>query len=394
MSNGPRGADLGMPRTSSGSEERLRLLVESVVDYALFVLDLDGTVASWNPGAERLKGYRAEEIVGRHYSTFYPAELRDAGVPRELLARALVESRVEHSGWRVRKDGSRFWANVVITALRDESGAPCGFAKVTRDMTDLHEAAEARERALDEERALVARLRELERWRREFTDSIAHDLQTPVTAIDAFAHLLEGGHSQDQDEHDELLAHIRSNARALQALIDDLRAEGQLNDGQVHLEAGPVRLGPFITRLVGDMQPVLAEHPTTVEVDEVVVDADRRALERVLRNLLGNAVKHTPAGTAVHVTASADGEEVAITVADEGPGIPADLLPRVFDRFQAGSPHSSGLGLDIARRFVELHGGTLTVDSQPGAGARFRVALPSRPVATDVAADPGPAVGA
>lgn len=358
------------------SEERLRLLVESVVDYAIFILDLDGTVASWNRGAQRLKGYTAAEVLGRHYSEFYPEEQREADLPRQLLARALDEGRVEHSGWRIRKDGSRFWANVVITALRDEDGSPCGFAKVTRDMTDLHEAAEARERALDEERALVGRLRELDRWRQEFTDSVAHDLQTPVTAIDAFAHLLTDGDDLSPQERVELLGHIRSNARTLQELIDNLRFDGQLAEGKIHLEFEPIPLRELIGRVVGDMRPVLAEHPTTTAADDVSVQADRRALERVLRNLLGNATKHTPEGTAVTVTATPSDGDVVVTVTDEGPGIAADLLPRIFDRFEAGTRRGSGLGLDIARRLVELHGGTLAVDSRVGAGSSFRVTLP------------------
>jgi PAS domain S-box-containing protein len=357
------------------TEERLRLLVESVTDYAIFVLDPDGTVASWNPGAERLKGYTEAEVLGRHYSLFYPPEDREAGLPERLLATALEHGRVEHTGWRVRKDGSRFWADVVITALRDESGQPAGFAKVTRDRTELHETEEARERALTEQREAVARLRELDRWRRGFTDGIVHDLQSPVTAIDAFAHLIEEG-DPPADERTELLERIRSNARTLQDLIDNLRADGLLAEGRLQLEREPIALRPFVARVLEDMTPVLAGHPTSAAVADVEVIADPRALERMLRNLLGNAARHTPPGTAVTITGGREADVVVLAVSDEGPGIAEHLLPRIFEPFESGAQRGTGLGLDITRRYVELHGGTVTAESTAGEGATFRLILP------------------
>lgn len=357
------------------SEERFRLLVETVVDYAIYILGPTGNVESWNAGAQRLKGYHADEIVGRHYSVFYPPEYRDQGLPDQLLRTALTQGRAEHSGWRVRKDGTRFWADAVITALYDEDGMHTGFAKVTRDMTEAHMAEEARERALEEQEQALVRLEELDRWRREFIGAIVHDLQTPIVGISGFLELMTRGEIPDdmvEDIHERLL----SNARTLQELVSNLRSYTLLSDGRVVLRPERIELSGFLTELVADMGPVLAEHDVRCDADDVALMADRQALERIVRNLLGNAARHTPAGTTVRVTARPSNGAVELAVADNGPGIPPHLLARVFDRFQRGSGGGTGLGLSIASQLVELHAGTLEVDSTPETGTTFRFSLP------------------
>lgn len=366
----PSGGELGR------SEERFRLLVESVVDYAIFMLDPDGIIRSWNVGAERLKGYRQDEIVGRHYSTFYTPESRAAGLPDQLLRTAREQGRVEHSGWRVRKDGSRFWANVVITALYDH-GTHTGFAKVTRDMTDAHLAEEARRRALEEREQDVTRLRELDQWRVEFIGSIVHDLQSPVTAIAGFAQLLlapEDG--DDEATRHQFLEQIASNARSLQELIDNLRTHTRLTERRVELAREPVDVAPFLHRLVEDMAPVLDDRPVTIEADDVEVSADPRALERALRNLLSNAVRHTPPGTSIHVRVRAREDAVHVEVEDDGPGIPPELMDGVFERYRSGATGGTGLGLSIAKQLVELHGGAISAHRGAAGGAAIRFTLP------------------
>jgi PAS domain S-box-containing protein len=357
------------------SEEGFRLLVESVIDYAIFLLDPSGHVESWNSGAARLKGYTRDEIVGHHYSVFYPPEYRQERLPERLLAEAREQGRVEHSGWRLRKDGSRFWANVVITALHDDAGRHRGFAKVTRDMTEMHETEQAREAALLERQDALDRLEELVRWRRDFTDWIIHDLQTPVTSITAFADLLHDDGLSDA-ERSELLDRIASNAGTVQHLVDDLRAYTRLSNGQVVLREETIAVRSLVARLLDDMAPVMAGHPVEVDVEGIEIHVDPQAFERVLRNLLANAARHTPAGTPIRVTGRSTGAETVLSVADDGPGIPDHLLPRVFARFQSGGRGGMGLGLTIAKRYVELHGGTIDVDSGPGEGTRFRVTLP------------------
>lgn len=358
------------------SEERFRLLVDSVADYAIYILGPTGVVESWNTGAQRLKGYTPDEILGSHYSVFYPEEYRREGLPDRLLDAARTDGRAEHSGWRVRKNGTQFWADVVITALYDDDGTHTGFAKVTRDMTQAHLATQAREQALAEQEAALTRLEELERWRRDFISTVVHDLQTPIVGINGFLELLTAGEipaDMQADVHERM----RSNARSLQELVSNLRSYTLLSDGRVVLRAEPIALREFVNQLLADMAPVLGEHEVVCEVEDLTLMADRQALERILRNLLSNGARHTPAGSTIEIRAAASADGVTVEVADNGPGIPPDLLERIFDRFERGSYGGTGLGLAIAHQFVELHGGHLEASSGPGGGATFCFTLPT-----------------
>ena len=362
-------------RDFQGSEERFALLVESVLDYAIFMLDPEGIVQTWNSGAERLKGYAPSEIIGRSYATFYPEEDRQARLPDRLLERARREGRAHHSGWRVRKDGTRFWADVVITALYEE-GQLAGFAKVTRDMTEMHRAQEQREQALAEQRRALEQLEAVDEWRRDFVRSVVHDLQSPVTAIRGFASFLLDDPLPDEERRD-LADRIRSNAGSLQDLIDHLKTWALLESGNVELERVVVPLEAFVNDLVEDLQPVLAERSLLVAVGDAAVLADRRGLERVLRNLLVNAARHTRPGEAIEIHARTGGDEVTVSVADAGEGLAEELVPRVFDRFEHGEGSGTGLGLAIVKEYVELHGGAVWVESTPGQGATFSFTLPA-----------------
>jgi PAS domain S-box-containing protein len=385
----PRGGDPEGPVRSgperrgdlARSEERFRLLVDSVLDYAIFMLDVDGCVVSWNAGAKRLKGYSAEDIIGRHYSTFYPDEARQAGLPARLLEEARTQGRTEHSGWRVRRDGSRFWANVVITALRDDEGTLTGFAKVTRDLTAAHLAEEARERAVEDQQRALARLEELDRWRRDFLGAVIHDLQTPIVVVRGFVELLRDGRIP-ADKRDELSERVLSNIRSLQELVDNLRAYSRLTEPGIELHLEPVDLALVVPRLLADLAPVLDDRPVGLETDpEVVVPADRHGIERVVRNLVVNALRHTPAGTAITVRVQATPGAGVIEVEDAGEGIDENLLPRLFERFAAGEGGGTGLGLSIVKHYVDLHGGAVEVDNAPGDGVVFRVILPAESAA-------------
>jgi PAS domain S-box-containing protein len=370
------------------------LLVESVADYAIFMLDPNGIVESWNVGAQRLKGYLESEIVGQHYSTFYTGEARDEGVPDRLLSDALRYGRAQTQGWRVRKDGTRFWAQVVITALFDESGEHTGFAKVTRDMTEARAIEVAREQALADQRLAVARLEELDAWRRDFITSVVHDLQNPVMAITGFAELLRDASSGTDAGAGEYVERVLSNARSLQELIDNLRGSTLLEQGRVELQLGRVDLRTFMLDLAADLLPLLGDNDLEIEVDDLVVRADPHALDRVLRNLLTNAVSHTPAGTSIRVRARASDLGVVIEVQDDGEGIPEELYTTLFERFERHSGSiGSGLGLSIAREYVELHGGTIGVDSVPGEGTTFRFTLPGYGAAGTAATPSDAAVG-
>lgn len=360
----------------SQSEERFRLLVDSVMDYAIFMLDVDGHVESWNAGAQRLKGYRADEVLGRHYSTFYTDEDREAHLPDRLLETAEREGRVEVSGWRIRKDGTRFWANVVITALRNEDGTLAGYAKVTRDLTDQHQTREEREQLLARQQDTLGRLEELDQWRRDFIAAVAHDLRSPVSSIIGFAELMQDGQVADGAEMARVTERILSNAYAIDALIDHLRTDAMLEAGAVVLQREPMSLRPLLDAVTADMEPVLRGHQVRVDFDDVQVTADRTGLDRILRNLIGNAARHNPSGATIIVRAQREGDVAVVSVQDDGAGIGAERLARVFERFERRGGGGSGLGLSIVKQYVELHGGEVSVDSEVGAGSTFRFTLP------------------
>jgi PAS domain S-box-containing protein len=341
---------------------QFHLMVASVRDYAIFIIDPGGYVATWNAGAERFKGYTPEEIIGQHFSVFYTEEDREANRPAELLGIAAREGRVEEEGWRVRKDGTRFWANVVITALRDERGVLVGYAKVTRDLTERREAQ-----------------RELEM----FSSSAAHDMQEPLRTISGFAELLARRYGDDLPEEAlEYLGHMANASDRMQRLITDLLAYAR--SGAATTPREPVPLTEALANVVDGLAGTLRDRDTQLVTgvpEDAVVCGDRFGIELVLQNLIGNAVKFAAReAPRVEVAAERAGESWLLTVADNGPGIPADAQERIFDPFvqlTVGEERGTGLGLSICRRVVDRHGGSIGVDSRPGEGSRFWVRLPA-----------------
>jgi PAS domain S-box-containing protein len=364
------------------SEARFRQILGSVRDYAIFMLDTEGRVVSWNEGAEQINGYRADEILGRHLSTFYREEDVAAGMPELELRVAAAEGRYEDEGWRVRKDGSPFWANVVVTAIRDEQKQLLGFAKVTRDLT---------ERRATEERTLAdaRRLAEAEasnRTKAEFLAAMSHELRTPLNAIGGYAELIAigvGGPVTDQQR--EYLARIRGSQQHLLGIINDLLNYSRIEAGQVAYDMAEVSIREVVETVVAMVMPQATAKGLTLErgacAAGILAWADRTKAEQVTLNLLSNAVKFTPAGGHVVVACAASDEQVFISVRDTGPGIPADKLDAIFEPFvQLGrsltSAHEgTGLGLAISRDLARAMGGDVTVESTPGSGATFTLAL-------------------
>jgi len=371
------------PGPPTQTSELYRLLVEGVRDYAIFVLDPDGHIISWNPGAARLKGYRTEEILGKHFSTFYPEEDKKRGKPAWELEVATAEGRVEDEGWRIRKDGSRFWANVVITALRDEHDTLVGFAKITRDLT---ERMEAQERAIQNARRL-AEVEALSRAKSQFLASMSHELRTPLNAIGGYAELIEmglgGGVSEQQREY---LARIRGSQQHLLRIINDLLNYSRIESGKLTYEQEPVSLTAVIEAVTLMVTPQATGKGITFEKvecqGEVVALADRLKVEQIALNLASNAVKFTPPGGRVTMACEDSPEHATITVSDTGPGIPADRVDDIFEPFvQLGRSLSSGhegagLGLAISRDLARAMKGDVTVKTTPGRGAAFSLTLP------------------
>jgi PAS domain S-box-containing protein len=362
------------------SEERFHLLVDAVRDYAIFILDPDGIVSSWNVGAQRIKGYTESEIVGQHFSRFYTPEDLAAGLPQTLLAEARRSGRVEHENWRVRKDGTRFWANVVITALRDSSGELIGFAKVTRDLTERLAAEEDRRRRLAAEEAA--------RLRAEFLSVAAHELKTPLAALRAMAqltlrrYLREGTLSSERMQN--ALEVIDGQTDRLARLVERLLDVSRLESGHLILDRLETDLGALIERTVSDfrtrgdgrrIQLDLPAQPLSISVDALRV-------EQVLTNLIDNALKYSPADTPVTISVeSAASGRATVTVADRGPGVPEQDRAHLFDRFfrsrAAGHTSGMGLGLYVSREIARLHGGDITFDFPEEGGTRVTLSLPA-----------------
>jgi PAS domain S-box-containing protein len=361
-----------------------QLLVESVRDYAIFALDPQGHVASWNEGAQRIKGYTADEIIGRHFSIFYPPERIAERFPEHELQVARQVGRFEDEGWRIRQDGSRFWANVVITALRDASGTLVGFAKVTRDLTERRAAEERR--VSDARR--VAAAEAANRTKSEFLASMSHELRTPLNAIGGYADLLmEGLYGPVAAEQHAALQRIRRSQQHLLTIISDLLNYSRIEAGQITYDVGPVAVVAMLDAVGAMIEPQAIRRGLTLErgpcPPQAVVRVDRPRTEQILLNVLSNAVKFTPGGGQIVVSCDRRGDRVTVRIRDTGPGIPADQLEAVFEPFvQLGrtlnSAHEgTGLGLAISRDLARAMGGDLTAESTPGVGSTFILTLPA-----------------
>jgi PAS domain S-box-containing protein len=365
------------------SEERFRLLVHSVKDYAIFMLDPSGIISSWNEGAQRIKGYTRDEIVGRHFSTFYPPEDNAAGKPAWELEVAVRDGSVEDEGWRVRKDGTRFWANVVITAVRNPNGELLGFTKVTRDLTERREAEaralEAARRAAEAEAANQAKA--------SFLAAMSHELRTPLNAIGGYAELLAMGiGGQVSEEQSDYLNKIQRSQRHLLTIINDLLNFSRMEAGQVEYHIESVPLHESIQAVAAMLAPQALEKRIALVSgpcpETLVARADRVKAEQIILNLCSNAVKFTGAGGRVMLGCKGREGWVEVTVSDTGVGIPGEQADRIFEPFvQLGrgltSQHEgTGLGLAISRDLARAMGGDLRVESEEGVGSTFTLTLP------------------
>ena len=376
------------------SEERFRLLIEGVADYAIFMLDPNGRVSTWNMGAERIKGYTADEIIGQHFSIFYPQEAKDSGWPDHELRVAAEKGKFVDTGWRLRKDGTTFWANVTITALRDDAGQLLGFAKLTRDLTQakraeaMETANQQREEMLDAERNARMAAQRATRLKDEFLATLSHELRTPLSAILGWTQLLlRPDASKGPEQQKRAIEVIDRNARAQVKLIDDLLDLSRVMTGKLRLDLHQVSLGSIVEAAVDSARPSADVKGIRLKAilssNSDIVSADSARLQQVVWNLLTNAIKFTPKGGQVQVLLQRVNSHLELSVSDTGVGIPANYLPHVFDRFSQKDSSTTrafgglGLGLAIAKQLVELHGGSIRVASLgEGRGATFSVQLP------------------
>jgi PAS domain S-box-containing protein len=376
------------------SEERFRLLVEGVSDYAIFMLDPNGRVATWNVGAERIKGYTATEITGQHFSVFYPAEAKESGWPEHELQEAAQKGSFVDTGWRVRKDGTTFWANVSITALRDQGGRLIGYAKLTRDLTEtkrveaIELANQQREEMLDAERSARMVAQRATRLKDEFLATLSHELRTPLSAILGWTQiLLRGELPSGPDAQKRAIEVIDRNARAQVQLIDDLLDLSRIMTGKIRLDLQQVSFVSVVEAAVDSAMPSAKAKNIRLRAilgaSQDIVSADSARLQQVVWNLLTNAIKFTPKGGQIQVLMQRVNSHVELSVSDSGIGIPASYLPQVFDRLSQQDSSTTrsygglGLGLAICKQLVELHGGMIRAASEgEGMGATFFVQLP------------------
>ena len=355
------------------TEERFRLLVESIKDYAIFMLDADGNVATWNAGAQRIKGYTADEIVGQHFSVFHSEHENRAGKTEHELRIALRDGRYEDEGWRLRKDGTRFWANVVITTLRDASGGLLGYAKITRDLTER--------RKLEDERLQLAHAQEAVRLRDEFLSLASHELKTPLTVLQLQLEALrERVDVRDRATIGKLDRSDRARRR-LGELVEALLDVSRIATGKFELHLEEADVGDIVATAVDRLHETaeLAGCALTVTVEPVVGLWDRSRIDQVVSNLVANATRHA-AGSPIEIRVTREPSAVAIEVRDHGPGLPEGQLARIFERFERGTSmrHYGGLGLGlyVVRQIAEAHGGQVIAHNAPDGGACLIVRLP------------------
>jgi PAS domain S-box-containing protein len=376
-------------------DERFRLLVDGVKDYAIFMLDPGGHVTSWNQGAERIKGYRAEEIIGRHFSAFYTASDVARRKPAKALASAESRGTYEEEGWRLRKDGAPFFASVTITALRDETGRLRGYAKVTRDIT---ERQRLQNRLLEAERSEAAKFQELairmellERTKSEFLNLASHELRTPVSLIRGYLSLFEEGTlGKLNDRGRRALAVLRSQMLQLHFLIGQMLMAAGVQTGNVALRQVNIDLRAAAAEAVAWVRDLAgSDYTVTLTMPErpIPLVADAQRLADILHNLLDNAVKYSPNGGMIACELIAESGWARVRVKDEGLGIDPkqrDMLFSTFGRVVNGDTAAiggAGLGLYLARELARLHGGDMAVESDLGRGSTFVLSLPLGQVA-------------
>jgi PAS domain S-box-containing protein len=362
------------------SEERFRLLVDGVIDYAIYMLDQQGLITSWNSGAERIKGYSHAEIIGKHFSRFYaPEDLRE-GRPWEDLAAARRFGRSEQEGWRFRKNGERFWAKVTLTALHNAEGQLRGFAKVTQDLTD-------KRHVLDLEKAA--------KNLNEFIAVLAHELRNPLAPI-RNAVLVMAKASANDPVREEMRNTIDRQSAQLARIVDDLLDIARITRGALNLERSAVDLAEVASSAVETAMPLIEAAKHRLELDvpttRLRVNGDAARLTQLVANLLNNAARYTPAGGHITVRAWAEDGWGFVAVRDTGRGIDRQSIDHIFDMFVRGRAtrpgEGLGVGLALARRIAEIHGGSLTAHSEgENQGSEFvlRVPLVDAPEAWEAA---------
>ncbi|GEM_PF-1962390 len=370
------------------SEERYRLLVSDIKDYAIYMLDTEGRVASWNEGARRILGYEEQEIVGKHFSIFFnPQEIKE-GKPEEELRTAVIDGRLENERLYIRKDGSAFWASAVATAIQDETRQLRGFAKVVRDITERRQAEQERAQLLSLEQAAREEAQEAVKARDEFLSIASHELKTPLTSM-----LLQlqngmrviGSESLEKIPHDRLMSILKTSeqqSKRLASLINTLLDVSRITAGRLSLDIQKVNLSSLVQDIGKRFAEELKRSKSTLTIHaekSIIGECDKLRIDQVVTNLLSNAIKYG-GGKPIEVLVEREGSVAKIVVKDKGIGIAGKDARRIFDRFERTVVEKEykgmGVGLFIVKKIVEAHGGEITVKSKLKQGSTFIVKLP------------------
>lgn len=371
------------------SEERYRLLVEQVTDYAIFMMDEKGRIVSWNAGAKRIKGYEPEEVIGKYFSLFYPQEEITNNKPAYELKIARQEGRYEEEGWRLRKDGSKFWANVIITAVYNSDGALVGFSKVTRDLTE-RKIAEQAEREISEKYRQIARELEIintELTRtnydlEQFTSIVSHDLKEPLRTVKSFLHLISDRISKGRmDQIEEYVTKSILAADRMKELIENLLNYSQVSKGRIQSE--PLHLEDLLDHVKQNLKGSLDASEAKVFFEgrnENTITGDRVQLVQLLQNLISNAIKFTDGQQPlVRLRYRQESGHAVLSVSDNGIGMDSESTEKIFDPFRrlhaARNYPGAGMGLAICKKVVERHQGKIWVESRLGEGSTFHFTL-------------------
>jgi PAS domain S-box-containing protein len=369
------------------TKNKYQLLVDSVQDYAIFLLDASGYVETWNVGAENMNGYSPDEVIGQHISMFYTPSDISEGKPEKELLQTAQELHIEVEDWRVKKDGSRFWAVTTTTSLYSEGGSLIGFAKITKDITDKKRSKNALIAANRLLKHQHVELEALNNVKDEFVSLASHQLRTPATGIKQFLGLLLEGYAGPLSE--QQMAYIQkaydSNERQID-LVNSLLRTAQIDAGKVILDKSFVNLRTIIDEVVENMREVFIARRQNVEVYEsqplsnIYIDPTR--VRMMLENLIDNASKYTDNSGRIVIALSETKAYVDISIQDTGVGIAEKDLKRVFDKFNripnklSDNVGGTGLGLYWAKKIVALHKGMIKVRSEEGVGTEFLIRLP------------------
>lgn len=369
--------------------ERYKMLVENVQDYAIFLMDPNGYIQTWNKGAEKTKGYKSEEIIGKHFSLFYSQQDNDDNKPAQELEIAKKLGRVEDEDWRIRKDGTKFWANVVITALYDEDKVLQGFAKVTRNLTERKENEDSLRSANALLREQQKELKKLNESKDEFISLASHQLRTPATVIKQLLGVLIEGYIEGVPESimDLLQKTYDSNERQI-SIVNSLLKVAHIDSGKIKLRKQPTEINRIIDDVLAQYRSLIDDRNQTIctelSQEKLLGEVDEQYFRMIIENILDNASKYTCEKGEITIRTDEVPGFVRVHIKDTGVGILPENIPTLFDKFQripnelSHKVAGSGLGLYWVKKVIELHDGKINVHSKYGEGTTFIVQVPKK----------------